>query len=97
MARGVERFTIYCQPCHDKQGTGKGIMYEYGGVPTPSFHEERIRAQPDGQIFDTITNGTGLMKGYAYPIPPADRWAIIAHLRRLQQERQATDMASAGR
>ena len=41
---------------------------------------------PDGQIFDTITNGLGLMAGYRYPIPPDDRWAIIAYVRQLQGE-----------
>lgn len=97
LARGAERYDIFCRPCHDKQGTGKGIMYEHGGVPTPSFHEERFLVMPDGEVFKTITEGTGLMKGYGYPIPPADRWAIIAHVRRLQQQRQAIEMASAGR
>ena len=35
-----------------------------------------------------ITNGQGLMPAYRWPIPPADRWAIIAYVRELQQERQ---------
>ncbi len=96
LARGLARFTIYCQPCHDKRGNGKGILFERAGVPTPSFHEERIRALADGAIFDVITNGTGLMKPYRYPVPAADRWAIIAHLRRLQRERIAAEVASAG-
>ena len=43
----------------------------------------------DGQIFDVITNGTGLMPGYRWPIPPADRWAIVAHVRELQRTRVA--------
>jgi hypothetical protein len=88
LARGRERYTIYCQPCHDARGTGKGILHEYGKVPTATFHDEQRRAYPDGQIFDVITNGFGLMKGYRYPIQPADRWAIVAHVRRLQQERR---------
>ena len=49
---------------------------------------------PDGQIFDVITNGQGLMAGYRWPIPPADRWAIIAHVRELQRERQARAAAA---
>lgn len=86
-ARGKQRFEIYCGACHDKHGDGKGILYERGKVPTPSFHTDRLRQMPDGQIFDTITNGFGLMPSYRYPIPVSDRWAIIVHLRELQTRR----------
>jgi hypothetical protein len=86
-ARGAQRFDIYCAACHDKGGDGKGILFERGKVPTPSFHDDRLRTMPDGQIFDTITNGFGLMPSYRYPIPVADRWAIIVHLRELQTRR----------
>jgi Cytochrome C oxidase, cbb3-type, subunit III len=88
-ARGAERYDIYCAACHDKGGDGKGILFERGKVPTPSFHDDRLRQMPDGQIFDTITNGLGLMPAYRYPIPVADRWAIIVHLRELQTRRLA--------
>jgi mono/diheme cytochrome c family protein len=96
LARGEERFGIYCSPCHEKRGTGRGILFQYGSVPTPSFHEQRIIDLPDGEIFDVITNSKGLMPAYGYPVPPADRWAIIAHLRRLQRERQQRQLALAG-
>jgi mono/diheme cytochrome c family protein len=85
--RGRQRYTIYCQPCHDARGDGKGILFQRGNVPTASFHQEKILNYPDGQIFDVITNGTGLMAGYRWPIPPADRWAIIAHVRELERKR----------
>ena len=80
---------IYCQPCHDARGDGKGILFQRGNVPTATFHQDKILNYPDGQIFDVITNGTGLMSGYRWPIPPADRWAIVAYVRGLQRERQA--------
>jgi hypothetical protein len=85
--RGRQRFDIYCGACHDKGGDGKGILFERGKVPTPSFHSDRLRTMPDGQIFDTITNGFGLMPSYRYPVPVHDRWAIIVHLRELQTRR----------
>src|SRR3954470_18180773 len=85
--RGKQRFEIYCAACHDKGGDGKGILFERGKVPTPSFHTDKLLQMPDGQIFDTITNGTGLMPAYRYPIPVRDRWAIIVHLRALQAHR----------
>jgi mono/diheme cytochrome c family protein len=87
--RGRERYTIYCQPCHDARGDGQGILFQRGNVPTASFHQEKILKYPDGQIFDVITNGTGLMAAYRWPIPPADRWAIVAYVRDLQRQRQA--------
>jgi len=88
--RGRQRYGIYCQPCHDARGDGKGILFQRGNVPTASFHQEKILKYPDGQIFDVITNGTGLMAGYRWPIPPADRWAIVAYVRELERKRLAT-------
>ncbi len=84
LARGEDRYAIYCEPCHDPRGTGRGILFERGGVPTTSLHDPRLLEAVDGQIFDTITNGVGLMAGYRYPIRIDDRWAIVAYVRRLQ-------------
>ena len=89
LARGRERYGIYCQPCHDARGDGKGIMFQRGNVPTATFHQDKVLKYPDGQIFDVITNGFGLMPAYRWPIPPADRWAIVAYVRGLQRDRQA--------
>jgi mono/diheme cytochrome c family protein len=87
--RGRDRYRIYCQPCHDARGDGKGILFQRGNVPTASFHQEKILKYADGEIFEVITNGRGLMAGYRWPIPPADRWAIIAYVRELERERLA--------
>ena len=87
--RGHQRYGIYCQPCHDARGDGKGILFQRGSVPTASFHDEKILKYADGQLFDVITNGMGLMPAYRWPIPPADRWAIIAYVRELERERLA--------
>jgi mono/diheme cytochrome c family protein len=92
--RGRQRYGIYCQPCHDARGDGQGILFQRGNVPTATFHQDKIRNYPDGQIFDVITNGVGLMPAYRWPIPPADRWAIIAYVRELQRERLARAAAA---
>ena len=89
LARGRERYGIYCQPCHDARGDGKGILFQRGNVPTATFHQEKVLKYPDGQIFDVITNGMGLMSGYRWPIAPADRWAIVAYVREMQRDRLA--------
>jgi hypothetical protein len=87
--RGRDRYEIYCQPCHDARGDGRGILFQRGKVPTASFHQEKLLTYTDGQIFDVITNGFGLMAGYRWPIPPADRWAIVSYVRQLQREAAA--------
>ena len=90
LERGRQRYVIYCQPCHDARGDGKGILFQRGNVPTASFHQEKILKYPDGQLFDIMTNGMGLMPAYRWPIPPADRWAIVAHVRDLERKRLAS-------
>ena len=90
LERGRQRYVIYCQPCHDARGDGKGILFQRGNVPTATFHQEKILKYRDGQIFDIMTNGSGLMPAYRWPIPPADRWAIIAYVRELERKRLAS-------
>jgi mono/diheme cytochrome c family protein len=94
LERGRQRYEIYCQPCHDARGDGRGILFQRGNIPTATFHQDKILKYVDGQIFDVITNGVGLMQGYKWPIPPADRWAIVAHVRSLQRERQARNASA---
>ena len=89
LERGRQRYVIYCQPCHDARGEGRGILFQRGNVPTASFYDEKILKYADGQIFDVITNGMGLMPSYKWPIPASDRWAIIAYVRELERKRPA--------
>ena len=93
LARGAERYGIYCQPCHDERGEGKGVLSERAKVPTANLLETRIRELPDGAIFDTITNGKGLMASYRYPIAAPDRWAIVAYVRGMQKKAAETEAA----
>ncbi len=89
LQRGQERYGIFCQPCHGIQGDGQGMVAMRGMKHPPSFHQERLRAVPQGYIFDVVTNGFGAMYGYSSQIPPRDRWAIIAYVRALQLSRNA--------
>ena len=90
MERGRERFNIYCSPCHGRTGQGDGMIVRRGFRRPPSFHQDRLRTAPVGQLFDVITNGFGAMPDYAAQIAPADRWAIIAYVRALQLSEHAT-------
>jgi mono/diheme cytochrome c family protein len=87
--RGRRRYDIYCAPCHDRTGSGNGIVVQRGLVPPPSFHDARIRAMPVGEIFNVISNGVRNMPSYAAQIPVRDRWAITAYVRALQVARKA--------
>ena len=89
LQRGQERYGIFCQPCHGIQGDGLGMVAMRGMKHPPSFHQDRLRAEPNGYIYDVVTNGFGAMYGYSAQIPPRDRWAIIAYLRALQLSRNA--------
>lgn len=90
LARGQERYNIYCAPCHSLVGDGQGEIVQRGLSPPPSFHQQRLRDAPVGHFFDVITNGYGRMYSYASRIAPEDRWAIIAYIRALQLSQNAT-------
>jgi len=99
MARGQQRFNIYCSPCHGRTGMGDGMVVRRGYRRPPSFADERLRQAPIGHFFDVITNGFGAMPDYAMQISAADRWAIGAYVRALQLSAHATidDVPSAER
>jgi len=89
LERGQERYAIFCSPCHGLQGDGNGMVAMRGMKHPPSYHQERLRREPNGYFYDVVTNGFGAMYGYSAQIPPRDRWAIIAYLRALQLSRNA--------
>jgi hypothetical protein len=86
LERGLERYDIYCRPCHDGTGAGRGtVITRSNWQPAPpSFHQDRIRQMPDGQLFATITRGVRTMPSYGAFIPVNDRWAIVSYVRALQ-------------
>jgi len=90
LERGRERFNIYCTPCHDASGTGRGMIVQRGFPAPPSYHIQRLRDAPVGHFFDVITNGLGNMYPYASRVTPEDRWRIIAYIRALQLSQFAT-------
>ncbi len=83
--RGRERYEIYCSPCHGRLGDGNGITKKIGVMPAvANLHDKRIVEMADGEIFNTITHGKGLMGAAGPLVPTEDRWAIIAYVRALQ-------------
>ena len=88
VARGRERYEIFCSACHGFTGNGDGMIVRRGYRRAASFHTDALRQAPIGHYFDAITNGWGAMPSYAPQIPPGDRWAIIAYIRALQLSTQ---------
>jgi mono/diheme cytochrome c family protein len=89
LARGRERYDIYCSPCHGLSGKGDGMIVHRGFPAPPSYHSARLRAAPAQHFFDVISHGYGVMYSYAARVEPRDRWAIIAYIRALQQSQSA--------
>ena len=87
--RGRDRFNIYCAVCHGAAGYGNGITTQYNLVGVANLHDERIRALPDGEIFNTITHGKGIMKPYGLQLRARDRWAVVTYVRALQRSQHA--------
>ena len=97
--RGEQRYNVYCTPCHDRTGNGNGMIVRRGYRRPPTYHSDRLRQQPNGYLYDVITNGFGAMPDYAAQIQPEDRWAIVAYIRALQLSQQASidDVPAAAR
>ena len=89
LARGRERFDIYCSPCHSIAGDGDGMVVRRGFPSPPSYHTDRLRNAPDAHFYSVITNGYGMMYSYVDRVAPADRWAIVAYIRALQLSQNA--------
>ena len=88
---GRGKFQIYCAVCHGQAGDGNGIMKVRSAiegdaaiVTIASLQTPIIRAYPNGQIYDVITNGKNTMMGYGDKLSPEERWAVVAYVRALQ-------------
>ncbi|MEC9476003.1 MAG: cytochrome c [Planctomycetota bacterium] len=96
--RGAERFSVYCTPCHGLSGHGDGMVprrtavSEYGAWIVSDLSSEKGLAHPIGEIFNIIGYGINTMPGYRTQIPPADRWALVAHVKSIQFS-QSVDIA----
>ncbi len=99
IARGMDRYNIYCSPCHGSSGKGDGMIVTRGLKNPPSYHTEALRDQPAGHFFNVITNGNGSMMPYAARIPVPDRWAIVAYIRVLQRSQnvQVAELSASDR
>ena len=91
--RGQDRYDVYCSVCHGGTGAGDGIIMtgNYGYVPAPTYHQERLREASDGEIYSAIYNGVRTMPSYASQIKVEDRWAIVSYIRALQTSQNVSE------
>jgi mono/diheme cytochrome c family protein len=96
LKRGLNRYTIFCTPCHGPLGDGNGKIVERGYLKPTSYHGENSRGfgryridlplkdAPVGYYFEVVSRGFGGMPDYSSQISAEDRWNIIAYIRALQ-------------
>jgi mono/diheme cytochrome c family protein len=90
MARGQERYNIYCTPCHSRVGNGQGMIVQRGYRPAGDFQEPYLLEKAHlGHFFNVMTNGYGAMPDYSAQLTPEDRWAIVAYIKALQLSQNA--------
>ena len=90
MELGREKYTIFCAVCHGETGDGNGITKSYRMTATPSYHDDRLRQMPEGEIYHTIAWGKNNMGPYGSKLTLEERWAVVAYLRALQRSQNAT-------
>lgn len=89
LEQGQEKFSIYCAICHGESGNGAGVISKYGIIPTNLITAPVAdpAQRPDGNLYDVLVNGKGLMGGYGANLTLKDRWSIVAYVRTLQQRK----------
>jgi mono/diheme cytochrome c family protein len=85
LARGKEKYTIFCIDCHGELGKGDGhlIISKLFPAQPASLVSEYVHNKPDGELFHVITLGSlsGLMGAHGSQIKPEDRWAIVTYVK----------------
>lgn len=85
LARGQDRYAIYCSMCHGVDGSGDGTVPARGFPRPADFRTLGQRALGSGQVYQAISDGHGVMYGFADRVPPHDRWAMAAYVQALQR------------
>jgi|SRR6476646_9736668 len=82
-AKGDTLYQNFCATCHGPAGAGDGPVGRRIGAPP--LLSARARGFSDGYIYSIIRYGRGIMPRYGDKVyDPADRWAIVNHVRKLQ-------------
>ena len=85
---GHRKFDIYCATCHGLLGDGNSPVAANMSLRLPPNLHDRTGMAP-GHYYQVISNGFGLMPGYAAELDVQERWAVVAYLRALQLSQNA--------
>ncbi len=94
LAYGRNRYNAFCSPCHGAEGKGDGIVVQRGFVQPPDLTRPEAQAYSDARIFHVISAGQNIMPSYAGKLTEAERWAVVAYVRHLQQRAAASHTAA---
>lgn len=87
MVEGQKVYSIHCGVCHGQKGNGDSLTAAKMPLKPPSLINEKIRGWTDGQIYNVIEMGQGLMGPYAsHIVNENDRWMVVNYIRHLQKE-----------
>lgn len=84
IAKGRDRYGIYCRLCHGDGGFG-GTAIAANLVPTRAFtlRTHALRSAPAGYLYEVVARGKGRMPSLAWQLSPGERWAVVAYVRRM--------------
>lgn len=88
LERGKQVFSIFCMDCHGEKGDGQGYLFTSKKYPFQpgNLLSDKVRNNPEGEIFHVITVGFGVMAPHGYMIRPEDRWKATLYIRNVLQK-----------
>lgn len=90
IARGEVIFTRNCKQCHGELGNGQGHLYTSKRYPYPpaSLINDKMKAKPQGEMFQQVTLGFGIMGPQGLILRPEDRWKVILYVKNVLQKNE---------
>lgn len=88
MEQGKKIYTVYCSSCHGEKGDGQGHLYTSKKYPYPpaSLLSDKVRNNPEGEIYHVISVGFGVMGEHGSMLQPDDRWKAVLYIRNQLQQ-----------
>lgn len=88
IATGKKLFEIYCTPCHGSDGTTTGMPVADKMDPRPAdITGEAVISLTEGEIFQRIVEGFGIMPAYKRDMTDEEAWGVTAYIMKHIQKR----------
>ncbi|HTA27664.1 MAG TPA: cytochrome c [Bacteroidia bacterium] len=93
VAQGKAVFDIYCVHCHGATGMGDGKVAAKLPGPPPPYSGPALRNITEGEMYQTLEYGKGLMGSHAGQLTVEQRCKVIRYVQTLQKlgQTSATD------